>query len=342
MSEQKPRTSPQAVSVAKPQGPATPLGDRRSLSRTQWYVLAAAFLGWMFDGLEMGLFPIAARPAFQDLLNTTNDALVGPWHGRLMAGFLLGAATGGLLFGWLGDRIGRVRTMALSILVYAVFMGCCYFVTAPWQLVFFLFCSGLGMGGEWSLGVALVMECWPDKLRPLLAGVIGAASNFGFLAIALLGMYYPVTSASWRWIMVAGAVPGLLAVFVFVFIPESERWKESVKTGSAKPIREIFTTKLVWPTLLAICFAAIPLIGTWGGISGFLPGWADKLGEALKNPFAKGTTQVVISIGAIFGCVLAALLGGKIGRRPVYFGLCLLSLGICVFLVPPQPAAPFI
>ncbi len=309
--------------------------QRQLSSRQQWFVLGAAFLGWMFDGLEMGLFPIAARPAVQSLLGLGTGAeaekLVGAWNGTLVAAFLLGAAAGGLLFGWLGDKIGRVRSMGLSIAGYAVFTGLCYFVTHPAQLAVLRFCAALGMGGEWALGVALVMECWPERLRPFLAGVIGAAANVGFLGIALLAMFIKVTPDSWRWIMVAGAIPGLLAVFVFLFVPESERWKSSVKKGSTKPLREIFRPPLLRCTLLAICFASIPLIATWGGVSGFLPVWADKLAGP-ANPYAKGTVQVVISIGAIIGCLVAPLIGGRIGRRPVYFGLCVVSLAICQYL----------
>jgi MFS family permease len=279
----------------------------------------------------MGLFPIAARPALRDIMPGASEGDIAKVYSWLVAVFLLGAAAGGFLFGWLGDRMGRVRTMALSIAAYSLFTGCCYFATEPWQLGLFRFCAALGMGGEWSLGVALVMECWPEKLRPLLAGVIGAAANFGFLGIALLGMFFAVTPDSWRWIMLAGAAPGILAVFIILFIPESEKWKESVKKSSAKPIREIFTTSLIWPTLLAICFASIPLIATWGGVSGFLPVWADELaGDA--NPYAKGTVQVVISIGAIIGCMVGPLLGSVIGRRPAYFGLCLTSLICCQLL----------
>jgi len=307
------------------------VSENKPLSRQQWYVLIAAFLGWMFDGLEMGLFPIAARPALRDLMAGTSEEVLAQYYSYLVALFLLGAAAGGLLFGWLGDRMGRVRTMAMSIAAYALFTGCCYFATAPWQLGVFRFCAALGMGGEWALGVALVMECWPEKLRPILAGVIGAAANFGFLAIALLGMFYAVTPDSWRWIMLAGAVPGVLAVFVIMFIPESERWKQSVKKSASRPLREIFTTSLIRPALLGIAFASIPLIATWGGVSGFLPVWADKLAGD-QNPYAKGTVQVVISIGAIIGCLAAPLLGNRIGRRPAYFSLCLLSLAVCLFL----------
>lgn len=305
----------------------------KPLGKAQWLVLFAALLGWMFDGLEMGLFPIAARPALIDLMKISHgrEAIVAEWISYLTALFLLGAACGGVLFGWLGDKLGRVRSMALSILSYSIFTGCCYFATQPWQLGVCRFASSLGMGGEWALGVALVMECWPERLRPVLAGVIGAAGNAGYLLIAALAMTFKVTPESWRWTMLAGALPALLAFFVIILIPESNRWKESVKTGPVKPFREIFGTKLLWPTLLATTFATIALIGTWGAVTGFLPSWADQLAGP-QNPYAKGTVQFVVSIGAIIGCFVAPIIGGRFGRRPTYFGLCVFSLVVCGFL----------
>ena len=180
-------------------------------------VLLAAFLGWMFDGLEMGIFPLVARPALLEMqaaIGIVDDKFIGHWMGIITALFLLGAAFGGLVFGWLGDRIGRVRAMALSILTYSLFSGLAYFSQLPWHLGFFRFIAALGMGGEWSLGVALVMEVWPAEQRPLLAGIIGAASNIGFLLIAALGMTFLVTQGSWRWVMVIGALPALLTFFI--------------------------------------------------------------------------------------------------------------------------------
>ncbi len=253
--------------------------DGKTLTRGQWMALTAAFLGWMFDGLEMGLFPIIGRPALQDLLGVTDDNLVGLWNGRIVACFLFGAASGGLVFGWLGDRIGRIRSMILSILTYSLFTGCCYFASAPWHLGAFRFLSALGMGGEWSLGVALVMECWPERHRPLLAGLIGAASNVGFLLIAALGACFHVTTSSWRWMTLAGAAPALLTLFIRLSVPESARWKAAVEQKRSKPIREIFARGMAKTTLLAIVLASIPLIGTWAAISGWLPFWGDQLAE---------------------------------------------------------------
>jgi MFS transporter, SHS family, sialic acid transporter len=301
-----------------------------SATRTRWLVLTAAFLGWMFDGLEMGVFPLAARPALQSLLQVEGDQEVGRWMGIITALFLLGAAGGGLLFGWLGDRIGRVRSMVLSILAYSLFTGGCYFATAPWQLGVLRFLAALGMGGEWSLGVALVMECWPEKHRPLLAGAIGAASNVGFGLIGLLGFSFHVTRDSWRWVMLAGTAPALLALFIIRYVPESQRWKESVKKGASRPLREIFAPPLTQTTLLAITFAAIALIGTWGSVQ-WLPLWADQLTGG-TNPQAKAVTQMLSAFGAIVGCFIGPWIGGRMGRRPAYFLLCLGSLFTCAVL----------
>src|SRR5436190_5201808 len=298
------------------------------IDQKPWLVLFAAFLGWMFDGLEMGVFPLVARPALQELLKVSNDTGVGQWMGYITASFLIGAALGGLVFGWLGDRIGRVRAMALSILTYSLFTGACYFATQPLHLAGLRFIAALGMGGEWSLGVALVMECWPERHRPLLAAAIGAAANLGYAVIALVGRYIP--REQWRWVMLAGAVPALLTFFIQLFVPESQRWKEAVKERVAQPLQEIFSPGLARKTLLAICFSSIALIVTWGAVQ-WLPLWADQMAGA-RIPQAKADTQIASAFGAIVGCIIAPLIGGRFGRRPAYFLLCVLSLIFCAWL----------
>ncbi len=299
-------------------------------SRAQWLVLIAAFLGWMFDGLEMGMFPVVARPALQTLLGTTADQQVGPWMGYITALFRMGAATGGLVFGWLGDKIGRVKAMTASILTYSLFTGTCAFANAAWQLGLFRFIAALGMGGEWALGVALVMECWPENKRPLLAGVIGAASNFGYALIGLVTWIVPVRPDSWRWVLLAGAVPALLALWITFLVPESRRWKESVQKAVTHPLREVFGGHLLFTTLLAICFSSVALIGTWGSVQ-WLPLWADKM-AGVDFPRVKGLTMFTLSAGAILGSFLGPLIGAMLGRRIAYFGLCVTSLLSCGIL----------
>ena len=280
------------------------------LQRTQWLVLAAALLGWMFDGVEMGLCPIVSRPAMIDLLglaradaatpdnatpdNATIDKLVGPQVSYVIALFLFGAACGGLLFGWLGDRAGRVRAMALSILFYSCFTGACYFAAQPWQLAALFFLAALGMGGEWALGVALVVESWPERSRPLLAGVIGAASNCGYLVIGLTVMFCRVTPGSWRWIMLACALPAVLALLVLALVPESPRWRQAVRGRAARPLGELVRLAAGWT---AAAGHRPGFRGAWWApgpaCMAFLPSWVDQLaGRGSISSFARtGRTQ---------------------------------------------------
>jgi MFS family permease len=333
-------------------------------------VLIAAFLGWMFDGLELGIGPIAVRSALVDLLgfggvaklSAAQEGAVAAWNGGITAAFLLGAAAGGLGFGWLGDRIGRVKAMTISILFYSLFTGLCYFCTSAWQLAGLRFLGALGMGGEWSLGVALVMECWPAKHRPLLSGIIGAAANVGFLLIGAIAWAFPVTADGWRWVMIIGALPALLTFFIRLFVPESERWKVSVANaeGPQQPAREIFRGDLRRRTFVAIGLSAVALIGTWGSVQ-WIPLWVEKnvdfsaavagqssphtppkggiaagemttfVNEKEIRARAKGQAQTLSSLGAILGCLGGALLGG-FGRRRAYLFLCTASLVLCAVL----------
>lgn len=225
----------------------------------QWMALVAALLGWMFDGFELGLLPLVARPALNDLLadavKANGASFVDLWEGVWTAGFLVGMSTGGVVFGWLGDRIGRVRAMTLSVFAYSIFSGLCAFSQTAEQFFLFRFVAALGMGGEWSLGVALVMEIWPNRSRALLSGLIGAAANVGFLLVALfaLGLANFIKSAEgwllatglptswvtalvahqgWRLLMLLGAAPAILTFFIRLAVPESEKWLHAKKQGS--------------------------------------------------------------------------------------------------------------
>jgi MFS family permease len=225
-------------------------------NRGKWMALIAALLGWMFDGFEMGLFPLIGTPALQDLLGLEpGNPLIKQWFGVIIAVFLLGAATGGVFFGWLGDRVGRVRAMALSIFTYAIFTGLCGFATEAWHIAVLRFIASLGMGGEWALGVALVTELWPDRSRAFLAGLIGAAANVGFLLVALISLVMTqllteiqsfflsiglsadlvdrlFAHSGWRFLMIVGALPAILVFFIRLFVPESERWQHEKDRGA--------------------------------------------------------------------------------------------------------------
>lgn len=226
----------------------------------KWMALTAALLGWLFDGAEMGLFSMVGRAAIQDLLTGSNktpptEQQIGFYFGVIIALFLVGAATGGVLFGWLGDRIGRVRAMSLSVITYAVFTGLCGIATTPLQIAVLRFIASLGMGGEWSLGVALVMEVWPNRSRALMAGLIGAAANVGYLLVGVIGIglvsmlktfegwllaaglgeptvQMLVAHKGWRLLMLLGTTPALLTFFFRLFVPESEKWEHEQGKGT--------------------------------------------------------------------------------------------------------------
>lgn len=288
--------------------------------RGKWLALAAALLGWMFDGLEQGLFPLVAHPALQDLLGTTDEGRIGLWLSVGLASFLVGAATGGVLFGWLGDRIGRVRAMTLSVLTYAVFSGLCGLTTAAWQVAVLRFFSALGMGGEWSLGVALIMEIWPEKSRGLLAGLIGAAANVGFLLIGLIGLGL----RDWRLLFFVGATPAVLTFFIQLFVPESERWQREHSTGSTAhwATRDLlgvavgalgaclviyaWAAELPWPLRLPATF-----LGLLVAVVGYLypvVRYLQRSGGRIKEPYhGVGPTVRRMLLGACLGGV--ALLG---------------------------------
>jgi len=323
------------------------------ISRGQWLALAAALLGWMFDGFEMGVFPLVARPALIDVLGLSEevqsasrennlqvkesrikkiDAQVGQWMGGITAAFLLGAALGGWAFGWLGDRIGRVRAMVFSVLTYAAFTGLCGLAQWPWQLAGLRFLSALGMGGEWSLGVALVMECWPEHTRPVLAGLIGAAGNLGYVLTTIpvmifeaLGMH--MSTGGWRWVLGICAFPALLTFLLRMFVPESEKWQQAVRSAPRARFAEIFSPMLRKRTILGAALAAVALIGTWGSVQ-WIPLWVNKeTGSQQMGNYA----QICSGLGAIIGTFLGAVIGHRVGRRWAYFTLCLGSLLICAY-----------
>jgi MFS family permease len=219
-----------------------------------------------------------------------------------------------------------VRALAASILTYSLFTGLGYFAQVPWHLGACRFLAALGMGGEWALGVALVMECWPEKWRPMLAGLIGAAANVGFFLVGIVAKQKPVTIQSWRWFFLVGAIPAVLVFFILLFVPESQRWKKSVSAAVSKPVREIIESGLLMRAILGVLLASVALIGTWGSVQ-WIPLIADKL--AVGNPDAKAYAQMWQGVGAIVGCLIAPQIGAWLGRRVAYFILCLGSVAIC-------------
>jgi MFS family permease len=287
-------------------------------------VLAAAFLGWLFAGVQMASFTLCAKSATIDVLG--EDAPVGVWFSRYQCAFLLGAALGGPPFGALGDRVGRVKAMALSIICYSFFAALPAFAHSAWQLVILRFLTGLGVGGIWPNGVALASEAWSDVSRPTLAGLIGASANVGLALLGVVAWYKAVTPESWRWLnfVAAGSLP--LGILVLAFVPESPKFLEEKASGRREksfPVAEVFLPPYLGATLLGIGLGAIPLLGGWGSTN-WLIVWADKVASA--DPQIKAMTQIMRSAGGAVGSLFGGWLANLFGRRTTYFVLSLASL----------------
>jgi SHS family sialic acid transporter-like MFS transporter len=316
-----------------------------SLSReARLVVLFAAFSGLLFDGIELGLMPIASNSVTASLLGGRfTGALAAVWFARFTASLMLGAAVGGIVFGALGDRIGRTRAMGVSVLFYSMFSGMGWLVGSLEQMLVLRFFVGLGVGGMWPNGVALVSECWPNVSRPMVAGIVGAGLNTGILLLSQIARIWHITPDSWRWLFGWSAVPGLLGVVALCFVPESPKWL-STRTGAAKqmvtPLRELFRPPLLRLTLLGIILGSIPMIGAWAASKWMIP-WADKIGGAAQ-PGYKAVTQGYWALGAVLGSFCGAQLAGRVGRRLSYFlislGSTVLTSGLFLFTAPLQPA----
>lgn len=331
----------------------------------RYVVLAAAFLGWMFAGLQIALFVLIHVPAMISLMASesaqamgagaaaVDEAAIKQWFAWFQAAFLFGAAAGGWLFGLLGDRSGRTRSLALSILCYSLFTGACYFASSPAELLVLRFLACFGIGGAWPNTVALVAEAWPNVSRPFLAGLLGTSANIGQVLIGITGVCFDVTPTSWRWVLLVGAAPAIIGVWCLIGVPESVRWLRSRLTvipNSAGPLQELFRPPLRRMTLLGIALGAVPVIGTAANAQWIVP-WTEqvrsaqaravpssspegarstslaaKIAPKKPDPKAKAWTQIFRSGGAVFGSLLGGVLAMLLGRRTTYFLISLLSL----------------
>jgi SHS family sialic acid transporter-like MFS transporter len=289
------------------------------------FVLVVTFAALLFDGVELGLMPVASLSVSQSLLGDAYTPTIGgDWFARFTAALMLGAAVGGIALGSLGDRIGRTRAMGISILFYSVFAAMGAWAQSQEQMLVLRFLVGLGVGGLWPNGIALVAECWPGAKRPLASGAMMAGLNAGILMLSQLARIWPVTVESWRWIFYLAGAPALLGVLVLVALPESPRWLATVGIAKARttPLRELFSAELIRFTLVGIAVAAIPMIGAWSASKWMIP-WADQVAGKANGGY-KAVTQGYWAFGAVIGSFAGAQLAAWFGRRRSYV---LISLG---------------
>lgn len=315
----------------------------QSLSpRSRIFVLVATFAALVFDGVELGLMPVASLSVSQSLLGEAYTPTIGgDWFARFTASLMLGAAIGGIALGSLGDRIGRTRAMGISILFYSVFAAMGAWARSQEQMLVLRFLVGLGVGGLWPNGIALVAECWPGAKRPLVSGAMMAGLNLGILMLSQLARIWPVSADSWRWIFYLAGAPTLLGVLVLAALPESPSWRATVGVAKSRstPLRELFSASLIRFTLIGIAVAAIPMIGAWSASKWMIP-WADQV-AGKGNVGYKAVTQGYWALGAVIGSFAGAQLAAWLGRRRSYVLISLgaVTLTLAMFLLT-EPMRP--
>src|SRR6478736_1063335 len=237
----------------------------RSLSPHQWKSGIAAWLGWMFDGLELHLYTLVALPFVAELLGKIppTDPRVG-YHASLIQGsFLLGWAMGGAFFGRIGDRLGRARALSLTVLTYAVFTGLSFFATQWWHLMIFRFLAALGVGGEWAVGASLLSETWPKKWRPWIAAVLQCGVNIGILAAVLAN--HLLAKSPPKYLFLVGIVPALLVFWIRKAVPETEEWQAAKKHADYQEpkLSSLFSGAVLRVTFFTVIVCGISLTAHW-------------------------------------------------------------------------------
>ena len=237
----------------------------RQLSRQQWRSGVAAWLGWMFDGLDMHLYTLVAAPFVAQLLGATSttDSRVGHYGSIIQGAFLLGWALGGGFFGRIGDRLGRARALSLTVLTYAAFTGLSFFAQTWWHLLIFRFLAALGIGGEWAVGASLLSETWPRKWRPWIAAVLQTGVNIGILGAGLA--IYLLAAAPPRYVFLVGVLPALLVFWIRRAVPEPDEWRMAKAIAHHKEpgVSDLFRGETRRITSWVVLVCGISLTAHW-------------------------------------------------------------------------------
>ncbi len=312
----------------------------------QWKTGIAAWLGWLFDGLELHLYTLVAAPLVVHLLGVTSaaDPAVKEKSAYIQAAFLIGWAVGGAFFGRLGDLLGRSRALALTVLTYAICTGLCAMAQTWWQLMIFRFVAALGIGGEWAVGASLLAETWPRAWRPWLAAVLQSGVNLGilFAAVVVWVLSYVLPLNGERYVFLVGVLPALLVYWIRRHVPEPEVWQraEDQVQHHNPGVRELFRGAIARTTLHTTAVCALSLSAWWLFVF-WHPQHLRKLLAAAGADPATITQRVsaaffVMIAVSIVGNYFAGWLALKLGNRRAIF-LCFAGLFASMagaFIVP--------
>lgn len=291
----------------------------RSLTSQQKKSGLAAWLGWMFDGLDMHIYTLVATPFVAQLLVLPRtDKQVGEKGALINAAFLIGWALGGAFFGRIGDVMGRSRALCLTILCYAGFTGLSAISTEWWHLMVFRFLSALGIGGEWAVGASLLSETWPKRWRPWIAATLQTAVNIGVLLACFFG--YLFENAEPRYIFLVGVFPALIVLWIRRAVPETDEW-HAARAGSEKPpgLTDLFRGTAAKTTWIVLAICGVSLTAHWTFMF-----WQQKyirdlpevrdLSSAGQNRAAVIALMVLMA-GSILGNYAAAAVARAVGYR---------------------------
>lgn len=314
----------------------------RSLSRYQWTVLIIAWLGWVFDVFDTSLFFLAKQSIISEFVGADAYQKGGPgprYEAWVLAAFTLGWALGGFVFGVLADRWGRVKTMILTILVYCGFTLATLWCRNLAELAVIRFFTGLGIGGEWAAGTALVAEVVPNRVRSSAASILQTAAALGPILAALANL--ALANFNWRWLFVVGVIPAALTIWIRLCVKEPERWQKAKESQrSAVDVLRDFYREPKWLRYLGLAFV-IAVVGIMG--AGNISFWLPNLVKEVSQGFSAGDVrarqsfaQMIMHIGTVIGVVVFPILCERFGRKRsfiAFFVLCPFVVGGVTYLL---------
>jgi len=311
--------------------PAAPRPGFLGFTGYQWLVLFAAWLGWGFDVFDGLLFNNVSPVCVPNLLGLqpgSPEALKATtyWTGVLTAALLVGWALGGILFGKVADKLGRTRTLLLTMLTYAIATAACAAAPNLYVLGAFRFVASLGIGGEWAAGASLVAETVPENRRTFAGALLYTSAPAGILLAGFVNDLFSRQltsiaadpSLSWRIVFLTGLVPAAFAVLIRLAVKEPERWTD---TSHEPRIRELFTPALRRHTLGGLAMAAIALI-TWWSCNAFIGSTSKYLAKVAGHPEAgvhwNTTATYYFALGGLIGTLVTVPIANHLGRRPMF------------------------
>ena len=322
-----------SVPTALPPDRLPPFGQDvkrlRDLSPQQWKSGIAAWLGWLFDGLDMHLYVLVAGPFVAELLGAASakDPEVGYYSSWIQAAFLIGWALGGGFFGLIADRIGRSRALMLTILTYALFTGLSFFAQTWWHLLILRFLAALGIGGEWAVGASLLSETWPRRWRPWMAAVLQTGVNLGVILASLAN--FALAGFPYRTVFLVGVLPAFLVLWIRRSVPEPEEWQSARRqSAETRPkFADLFRGPVRRTTLLTLVVCALALTGHWAFLFWYLQQLRNLPDLATWNDVEVGrlVSKMVwlVMVASIVGNFLAAYLARRLKYRRAIALLCL-------------------